>query len=209
MIETEITCQICGAKMREVTWRHLKLHNTTLAEYKVKFPGIAYRSSATHLLKSKSAVLANADLERRKKQSEAMSGSNNPFFGCNHTDEVKAQMSANLKAAWSKNYDRLLEVCRSWDRSGNSNPNWRGGEIKGGKKHKSRMQALALYGEKCMHPGCSWDLMVENHHITPRGEGGSYETSNCIILCPNHHAAADVGILTREYLYSLVAKYHA
>ena len=40
----------------------------------------------------------------------------------------------------------------------------------------------------------------EVHHITPAREGGSDEWENVILLCPNHHKQADMGLLSRDYL---------
>lgn len=43
-------------------------------------------------------------------------------------------------------------------------------------------------------------IAEEIHHITPVSEGGTEEASNLILLCPNHHKQADLGILDRDYL---------
>ena len=40
----------------------------------------------------------------------------------------------------------------------------------------------------------------EIHHITPIAEGGKETADNIILLCPNHHKQADLGILSREEL---------
>ena len=40
----------------------------------------------------------------------------------------------------------------------------------------------------------------EIHHITPVQEGGTDEWNNIILLCPNHHKAADLGLIDREEL---------
>ena len=44
------------------------------------------------------------------------------------------------------------------------------------------------------------------HHIIPVSAGGKHTFENCILLCPNHHKEADLGILTEEFLFSYVAK---
>jgi len=44
------------------------------------------------------------------------------------------------------------------------------------------------------------------HHIVQVSDGGKHVFENCILLCPNHHAEADLGILTQEFLFSYVAK---
>ena len=43
----------------------------------------------------------------------------------------------------------------------------------------------------------------EIHHITPIAEGGRETADNIILLCPNHHKQADLGILSREELRKL------
>lgn len=40
----------------------------------------------------------------------------------------------------------------------------------------------------------------EIHHIIPAHEGGTDEWTNVIMLCPNHHKQADLGLIDRETL---------
>lgn len=40
----------------------------------------------------------------------------------------------------------------------------------------------------------------ELHHIMPVEDGGQAKESNLILLCPNHHKQADLGIITPEEL---------
>ena len=42
----------------------------------------------------------------------------------------------------------------------------------------------------------------EIHHITPISEGGTETLDNIILLCPNHHKQADLGLIDRETLRS-------
>jgi 5-methylcytosine-specific restriction endonuclease McrA len=42
---------------------------------------------------------------------------------------------------------------------------------------------------------CSFDEVVEVHHIIPQRVGGTNDPENLILLCPNHHAMADRGML--------------
>jgi len=51
-----------------------------------------------------------------------------------------------------------------------------------------------LYQGKCAI--CSFDEVVEIHHILPRYLGGTDVPSNLILLCPNHHALVDKGMLS-------------
>lgn len=76
-------------------------------------------------------------------------------------------------------------------------------------------EIISLYNGKCAI--CGWratDKIIttpkgiqyaygnEIHHITPVREGGESNYSNLILLCPNHHKQADLGILDRATLQS-------
>lgn len=65
-------------------------------------------------------------------------------------------------------------------------------------KPKARQNGLRHYPKCCAV--CGFDITVAVHHITPRREGGKDAVANLIVLCPNHHAMADRGLLTREEL---------
>jgi 5-methylcytosine-specific restriction endonuclease McrA len=55
-------------------------------------------------------------------------------------------------------------------------------------------QALVFYyGYKCFI--CGYDKIVEAHHIVPLNEEGLSTIKNGILLCPNHHGEAHLGIL--------------
>ncbi len=78
-------------------------------------------------------------------------------------------------------------------------------------KHK----VLTLYSSRCAI--CRWratDKLLttggktfysfgcEIHHIEPVSKGGRESISNLILLCPNHHKQADLGIISKEELKS-------
>ena len=44
------------------------------------------------------------------------------------------------------------------------------------------------------------------HHITPLIEGGKSEYDNMVLLCPNHHKEAHLGIIDRETLETLTRR---
>lgn len=50
------------------------------------------------------------------------------------------------------------------------------------------------FGGKCII--CGFDEVVEVHHIIPRRVGGDDSPENLILLCPNHHAMADRGMIS-------------
>ena len=47
----------------------------------------------------------------------------------------------------------------------------------------------------------------EIHHIIPVSEGGTEAPDNLILLCPNHHKQADLGIITAEQLKEYVVDF--
>ena len=55
-------------------------------------------------------------------------------------------------------------------------------------------EALRKHGYKCQV--CGYDKFVNVCHIEPRFKGGSDTVENAIVLCPNHHAELDYGMLT-------------
>jgi predicted restriction endonuclease len=93
------------------------------------------------------------------------------------------------------------------------------------KKVKKRMknmrttkrEILKAYNISCVI--CGWKIEINNakgmylhqrgceiHHIQPISEGGKDVFENCILLCPNHHKEADLGLIKKEELYSYVIK---
>lgn len=61
------------------------------------------------------------------------------------------------------------------------------------KAHGRWAHIYELFGGKCFV--CGFDEVVEVHHIVPRAVGGKDHPENLILLCPNHHALADRGML--------------
>ena len=74
-----------------------------------------------------------------------------------------------------------------------------------------------LYHSKCAI--CKWqatDKLIktgggyqfaygnEIHHITPSSKGGKEDIENLILLCPNHHKQADLGLIDIETLKGYV-----
>ncbi len=52
---------------------------------------------------------------------------------------------------------------------------------------------------------CGWDEAPRHlHHIQPVSEGGTNELTNLISLCPNHHAMADLNLISQEELQELL-----
>ena len=162
-----------------------------------------------------SPTMGKSTLEKRQRQakehSERMKGNNNPFYGKTVSNETKDRIKEGTKEAWQNRYKELTQTRRDvGQKVREANLVAKGGEhkylggIKGDAKHKARRRALRLHGHQCMIPNCGFDLMLDNHHIVQRCKGGTHSKYNCILLCPNHHKLADVGILTEAYLLQIV-----
>lgn len=63
---------------------------------------------------------------------------------------------------------------------------------------KFQREAIRKFGYRCMI--CGYDRIVHAHHIERRSIAGDDSMDNAIMLCPNHHAEADLGIITPEEL---------
>lgn len=62
-----------------------------------------------------------------------------------------------------------------------------------------------LYSGECMR--CDWsEAHCDTHHIVPKNTGGKYTLENGIILCPNCHRLADLGILTAVELRQIKSR---
>lgn len=82
--------------------------------------------------------------------------------------------------------------------AGNNNPNFKGTN----NRVTARDNAIAFFGRACMI--CGWDVVISVHHIIPRRSGGTNNLDNLIVLCPNHHAMADRGLLEPSHLATVV-----
>lgn len=67
------------------------------------------------------------------------------------------------------------------------------GEIK---KHKAwiRAQAIKMHGTKCEL--CTYQLVIDTHHLAPKKKGGKHSVDNLIVLCPNCHALITRNLVT-------------
>lgn len=172
-----IICSICGDRLVQMTGSHLKKHSMTFLQYIEKYPNAPTMSS--NLAEQSRVRFVELWRDNPEKMMAMVAKKAVKYSGKNHH-------------AWKGGYDKPgSELYES-------------GEGGGAAKFKARRRAIRLHGSKCMIPACDFDFVVHNHHITPRSEGGSHESDNCILLCPNHHALADAGVFTREYLRSLV-----
>jgi predicted restriction endonuclease len=75
------------------------------------------------------------------------------------------------------------------------NPNYRHGR----NQSSARTSAKIWYPQACIV--CGFDVVVEIHHILPKAEGGDNDPANLAVLCPNHHAMAELSLLSRDELF--------
>jgi hypothetical protein len=61
-----------------------------------------------------------------------------------------------------------------------------------------------LIPEKCEIPGCEYTVFITRHRIKPGRIDGKYIPGNVIGLCPNHHAEAELGLITKYELFAIV-----
>lgn len=94
-------------------------------------------------------------------------------------------------------------VCFNLNRSqngwGDNNSNYRHGTNPG----VAISTAKRHFPMKCII--CGFDVVVAVHHILPKAEGGSNIPSNLAVLCPNHHAMADRGLIPSSELIDIVS----
>lgn len=83
------------------------------------------------------------------------------------------------------------------DISGAKNPNYRGTS----NQTTARLLAFAHFARRCMI--CGFDIVVDVHHIHPRRHNGTNALANLAVLCPNHHAMADRGFISKDELTRL------
>ena len=83
---------------------------------------------------------------------------------------------------------------------------------RGKRKSKRHPGLLSAFETKCAI--CGWSIPqwrpgyehcehsggCEVHHIVPISQGGTEESRNLILLCPNCHKMAHVGLITKEEL---------
>ena len=63
---------------------------------------------------------------------------------------------------------------------------------------------LREYGYRCQI--CGYDKFVNCHHIEKWSKNKNDSVENGIVLCPNHHAEADYGIITPQELQAFKRK---
>lgn len=80
------------------------------------------------------------------------------------------------------------------------------GSKRGALEHKRfQEEVLSKRGYRCMI--CGYDKVVHVHHIVSWSRSKDNTLSNGIVLCPNHHAEADYGLLSKQELKSILKKF--
>ncbi len=99
---------------------------------------------------------------------------------------------------WDARFGTTLVRRNRRSMTGANNPNYRGTN----NLVTARQTALTTFPKCCML--CGFEVLLRVHHIVPRHEGGTNELTNLALLCPNHHAMADCGLVSREDLKKTV-----
>jgi predicted restriction endonuclease len=60
---------------------------------------------------------------------------------------------------------------------------------------KFKKKLMEIHNSKCAIQNCTFNIALEIHHLRPVRLGGDDVVENLILLCPNHHAMADRGLL--------------
>ncbi len=115
---------------------------------------------------------------------------------CGKTFKAKASRLEKTKFC----SDACCRAYRSIHMVGEGNPNHRHGK----NQTSARRIAFTYYAPKCII--CGFDVVVNVHHITPKNEGGTNTPANLAVLCPNHHAMADLQLLDRDELAEYARK---
>lgn len=81
---------------------------------------------------------------------------------------------------------------------------------------KYKVEIMHIYRHKCAACGWAaipdpdivngkfyWSCGNDIHHITQVSDGGTNNTNNLIVLCPNCHKLAHMGLITKEELQKL------
>jgi endogenous inhibitor of DNA gyrase (YacG/DUF329 family) len=110
-------------------------------------------------------------------------------FTMSHRDGLKRRFcSKSCEQAYRSKYMR-----------GENNPNYRHGK----NRVAAKWTALRWYPASCAL--CGFGVAIQIHHIRPIATDGTNEVGNLIVLCPNHHAMAELKMFTDEELKSAAA----
>ncbi|WP_353957093.1 HNH endonuclease signature motif containing protein [uncultured Ornithinimicrobium sp.] len=71
---------------------------------------------------------------------------------------------------------------------------WRALRVRRGQR-RFRASLLQAYGGRCAVTGCDAEATLEAAHITPYGEGGTYETRNGLLLRADIHTLFDLQLV--------------
>ena len=72
------------------------------------------------------------------------------------------------------------------------------------KSRNKKQEKKELIPTYCEIPDCGYNIVVTRHRIRPGKSGGKYIPGNVIGLCPNHHAEAELNLLSKGQLLAIV-----
>jgi hypothetical protein len=59
--------------------------------------------------------------------------------------------------------------------------------------NKITNKMIKIFGKKCWL--CSYDKIIQGHHLKEKSNGGENKCYNCFLCCPNHHSEIHEGII--------------
>jgi len=101
-MDSFVTCGVCGLKLGQINYAHLRLHNMTTQTYKSQFPDLKLRSEVCNYKNSVEVKKAKSTPEAYAKASKALSlaWSNS---------ELRERASNSAKQRWAKPDVRLVQ----------------------------------------------------------------------------------------------------
>lgn len=114
MSDSQVTCLECGRSFKRLNVFHLRLHSLDEKMYLEKYKNAELFSKKCIENISKGTKIGMNKPDSREKfmnyiSQRDISGANNPFFGKNHTEEVKNSISNNVERA-----DKISEKKKEW-----------------------------------------------------------------------------------------------
>lgn len=105
--DKKIKCEVCGTKVKKITYLHLKLHGMTLDDYREKFPDAPLTSQQTRENNKNARLGTELSEITKQKLSEAHLGKSSGMKGKHHTLEAKQkQREANLGRCYKNSHEK-------------------------------------------------------------------------------------------------------
>lgn len=108
-LETTVTCKVCGAVKKQISFKHLQTHNMTVKEYREKYPDAVLQSLDMIKRATKNSGQHMKTEKYKKMFSEMFKGENNPNHKNNSTVEQRKSASPFSIEFYRKNNPNATE----------------------------------------------------------------------------------------------------